>query len=57
MANNQATDLRIVIAGAGMGGLTSALALAKKGFKHIDVYENASSLVHTSPSVISDMNG
>ncbi|KAM5387910.1 hypothetical protein ACJA88_001170 [Fusarium oxysporum] len=30
--------------GAGMGGLGAALALAKRGFKHIDVYETASSL-------------
>lgn len=27
-----------------MGGLSSALALAKKGFKDIHVYENASNL-------------
>lgn len=27
-----------------MGGLSSALALAKKGFKSINVYENASDL-------------
>jgi 2-polyprenyl-6-methoxyphenol hydroxylase-like FAD-dependent oxidoreductase len=27
-----------------MGGLTSALALAEKGFKHINVYESASDL-------------
>lgn len=27
-----------------MGGLGTALALAKKGFKHIDVYETASNL-------------
>ncbi len=27
-----------------MGGLGCALALAKKGFKHIDVYETASNL-------------
>ena len=37
-------DLRICIVGAGMAGLTCALALAKKGFKHISVYENASNL-------------
>ncbi|KAI9369227.1 hypothetical protein BJX61DRAFT_520493 [Aspergillus egyptiacus] len=37
-------DLKIAILGAGMGGLTSALALAEKGFKHIDVYETASNL-------------
>lgn len=28
----------------GMGGLGCALALAKKGFKHVDVYETASNL-------------
>jgi salicylate hydroxylase len=27
-----------------MGGLGTALAFAKKGFKHIDVYETASNL-------------
>ncbi|ROW13942.1 hypothetical protein VPNG_04169 [Cytospora leucostoma] len=37
-------DLRIAIIGAGMGGLGCALALAKKGFKDITVYENASNL-------------
>ncbi|KAK4032453.1 hypothetical protein C8A01DRAFT_20480 [Parachaetomium inaequale] len=37
-------DLRIVIIGAGMGGLGTALAFAKKGFKHIDVFETASNL-------------
>lgn len=37
-------DLQIAILGAGMGGLTSALALAQQGFKYIDVYENASDL-------------
>ncbi|KAJ0115705.1 salicylate hydroxylase [Diaporthe amygdali] len=37
-------DLHIVIIGAGMGGLATALALAKEGFTHIDVYETASDL-------------
>lgn len=37
-------DLQIAILGAGMGGLTSALALAQQGFKNIDVYEYASDL-------------
>ncbi|KAF9891765.1 hypothetical protein FE257_003246 [Aspergillus nanangensis] len=37
-------DLQIAILGAGMGGLTCALALAQQGFKHIDVYETASDL-------------
>lgn len=37
-------QLKIAVVGAGMGGLTCALALAKKGFENIDVYEYASSL-------------
>ncbi|KAJ6442218.1 3-hydroxybenzoate 6-hydroxylase 1 [Purpureocillium lavendulum] len=37
-------DLRIAIIGAGMGGLGCALALAKKGFRDVHVYENASDL-------------
>ena len=37
-------DLKIAIIGAGMGGLTTALALAQRGFKNIDVYENAHDL-------------
>ncbi|KAJ5011701.1 FAD-dependent monooxygenase OpS4 [Colletotrichum sp. SAR 10_99] len=37
-------DLKIAVIGSGMGGLGAALALAKKGFKHVDVYETASTL-------------
>ncbi|KAI0479017.1 FAD/NAD(P)-binding domain-containing protein [Xylariaceae sp. FL0804] len=37
-------DLRISVAGAGMGGLACALAFAKKGFRDISVYETASNL-------------
>ncbi|KAJ5797842.1 Monooxygenase FAD-binding [Penicillium pulvis] len=37
-------DLQVAILGAGMGGLTTALALAQRGFKNIDVYENAHDL-------------
>ncbi|KDN65208.1 hypothetical protein CSUB01_05452 [Colletotrichum sublineola] len=37
-------DLKIAIIGAGMGGLGCALALAKKAFKHVDVYEAAPNL-------------
>jgi hypothetical protein len=37
-------DLQIAILGAGMGGLTTALALAQRGFKNIHVYENATNL-------------
>lgn len=36
--------LRIAIAGAGMGGLAAALALARQGFTQIDVYEAARDL-------------
>ncbi|CAJ2501594.1 Uu.00g044470.m01.CDS01 [Anthostomella pinea] len=37
-------DLHVAIIGAGMGGLAAALALAKQGFTHIEVYEHASNL-------------
>ncbi|KAF7167615.1 hypothetical protein CNMCM6106_003094 [Aspergillus hiratsukae] len=37
-------DLRITIIGSGMGGLAAAVAFAKKGFKDIDVFENAPGL-------------
>ncbi|KAF4630609.1 hypothetical protein G7Y89_g7535 [Cudoniella acicularis] len=37
-------NIKIVVVGAGMGGLATALALAKKGFTHIDLYETASNL-------------
>ncbi|MCJ1285514.1 hypothetical protein MMC26_004854 [Xylographa opegraphella] len=37
-------NLKICIVGAGMGGLTCALALAKQGFENIEVYEFASNL-------------
>ena len=36
--------LRVVVAGAGMAGLATALALARAGFENIDVYETASNL-------------
>lgn len=38
------TDLRICVIGAGMGGLACALALAKQGFSHVELYETASKL-------------
>ncbi|KAM6521488.1 hypothetical protein FSOLCH5_006241 [Fusarium solani] len=37
-------DLQVSIIGAGMGGLTAALAFAKKGFKQVHVYEQAPAL-------------
>lgn len=36
--------MKICIIGAGMGGLTCALSLAKQGFENIEVYELASNL-------------
>ncbi|KAL0580686.1 hypothetical protein V5O48_001327 [Marasmius crinis-equi] len=42
--NDKAKGLKILIVGAGMGGLSCALALAKAGFKDINVYETASNL-------------
>ncbi|KAK1507997.1 uncharacterized protein CCOS01_15998 [Colletotrichum costaricense] len=56
-------DLKIAIIGAGMGGLGCALALAKKGFKHIDVYETASNLgfvgagIQMPPNVVRVLDG
>jgi salicylate hydroxylase len=42
--NQQLADLKICIIGAGMGGLTCALALAKRGFQNIHVFEYAHDL-------------
>lgn len=42
--NGQRQQPKICILGAGMGGLTCALALAKEGFTDIHVYEMASNL-------------
>ncbi|KAH9825408.1 3-hydroxybenzoate 6-hydroxylase 1 [Teratosphaeria destructans] len=44
MAPRDVLDIEIAIVGAGMGGLATALALAKQGFRNIDVYETASNL-------------
>lgn len=38
------SQLKIAIVGAGMGGLTLALSLAKAGFEKIHVYEHAPGL-------------
>ena len=37
-------DLKVCVIGAGMGGLTCALALAKAGFRDVQVFEVASNL-------------
>jgi salicylate hydroxylase len=41
---SSAKQMKVCIIGAGMAGLTSALALAKAGFSDIEVYEYASDL-------------
>ncbi|KAG8631619.1 hypothetical protein KVT40_000759 [Elsinoe batatas] len=41
MASAGVKDLNIAVVGAGMGGLATALALAKKGFTNIHVYEHS----------------
>lgn len=38
------SSMKICIIGAGMGGLTSALSLSRRGFTNITVYESASTL-------------
>ena len=42
--DDNVSNLKICIIGAGMGGLTCALALAKRGFQNIHVYEYAADL-------------
>ncbi|WWD19970.1 hypothetical protein CI109_104443 [Kwoniella shandongensis] len=44
MSTSLADELRIHIIGAGMGGMGSALSLAKKGFTNINVWEAAPAL-------------
>ncbi|PNS15867.1 Nicotinamide/nicotinic acid mononucleotide adenylyltransferase 1 [Sphaceloma murrayae] len=41
MAGSEIKNLNIAVVGAGMGGLTTALALAKQGFTNVHVYEHA----------------
>jgi salicylate hydroxylase len=42
--DNAVRSMKVAIIGAGMGGLTCALSLAKQGFENIEVYESASNL-------------
>ncbi|GAB7359505.1 hypothetical protein MBLNU230_g6150t1 [Neophaeotheca triangularis] len=44
MAPKDVKGLEISIIGSGMGGLTTALALAQQGFTQINIYESASNL-------------
>ncbi|KAJ6462393.1 hypothetical protein C8R47DRAFT_1058170 [Mycena vitilis] len=45
------STLRIAIAGAGMSGLATALALAREGFTQINVYESARDLGFVAPNL------
>ena len=47
---------RILIAGAGIGGLTTALALAQRGFR-VDIYEQAPELMELGAGVQISANG
>jgi len=49
-------DLRILIIGAGLGGLTAALALQKAGF-HVSVYEQADALGEVGAGLTITPNG
>ena len=44
MVESTVLNLKVCIVGAGMGGLTTALALAAAGFRDIEVFESASDL-------------
>ena len=50
------TEKRIAIAGAGIAGLTTALALLQQGFK-VDVYEQASQLGEVGAGLQISPNG
>lgn len=50
------SDLHVIIAGAGIGGLTAALALLQRGFD-VDVYEQASELRELGAGIQIAANG
>ena len=50
------TKPRILIAGAGIGGLTAALALARRGFT-VDVFEQAPELMEFGAGIQVSANG
>lgn len=47
---------RVLIAGAGVGGLTAALALLKRGF-NVDVYEQAPKIMEVGAGFQISANG
>src|ERR1700742_4983996 len=50
------TGLNVAIAGAGIGGLTAAIALQQRG-AHVTVYEKATELKELGAGVVIGMNG
>ena len=48
--------LNVAIAGAGIGGLTAAIALQQRG-AHVTVYEKATELKELGAGVVIGMNG
>lgn len=51
MSSQKPLNLRIIIVGAGMGGLSAALALAKQGFQDITVFEASSKLAEVGAGI------
>jgi salicylate hydroxylase len=49
-------DLRIIIAGAGIGGLTAAACMLKSGFRNVRIYEQASVLAEIGAGIQSSAN-
>ena len=50
ITNSQPTQLRILVVGAGLGGLGTAIALARQGFK-VEVLEQATALGEVSMDI------
>ncbi|GAA5821224.1 hypothetical protein JCM3770_006883 [Rhodotorula araucariae] len=46
-----ASQLRVCIVGAGIGGLASAVGLASRGFRHVTVYESAPEIAEVGAGI------
>jgi salicylate hydroxylase len=51
MASPQLSSIKILVIGAGMGGLATALALSRRGFTDITVFELASRLAEVGAGI------